>query len=714
MSSFMMPRLLKAIILGFSVGIVGLLISLFTLSLEENTGLCLLFKLRGARQAPPDVVVVSIDKESSDQLGISENPDKWPRSLHARLTETLKREGAQVVAFDVHFIEPKVPEEDMLFARSVRMAENVVLCEPMKAREISLGDRDASNAVHSIVTIVKPIPLLTEAAVATAPFPLPRIPFKVNSYWAFQTGAGDSPTLPMVTFQLFCKEVYGELIGLLKKVSPNHVGRLLSDWEKAIQVKGVKGLIRELREIFESDPTLGPRMLEELEGSDKYSTDDKVYQLLKPLIKLYSGPSSRYVNYYGPPRTVTTIPYYQALKIRDGVVDGQPVDIRGNAVFVGLSEVILADRKDSFYTVYSNARGVFVSGVEIAATAFANILKDTPVRPVASHVFFPLILLWGILTGTLCRLFPIKIAAPGIAGLCVLYVAGAAVLFRFTNSWLPVIVPVFFQAPLAFLGAVGIEHSRLFKEVLIKLRMEEDLTSARELQMGMLPANCPEVEGYHIAASSTPAREVGGDFFDFIETQDNRIGFVVGDVTGKNVPGALIMSASRSVFRMLSEEELSVGEIMIRANRRIKKDARSGMFVAVLYAVLNPKERVVSFSNAGQTQPIHYSARTGEVALLEGVGDNFPLGILDNADYQEAEYPLEAGDKVIFYTDGVVEAMNKKEEIFGFERFQEVVQNSGSLSADALLQEIAAQVAAFVKGAPQHDDLTIIVVSVEQ
>ena len=153
---------------------------------------------------------------------------------------------------------------------------------------------------------------------------------------------------------------------------------------------------------------------------------------------------------------------------------------------------------------------------------------------------------------------------------------------------------------------------------------------------------------------------------------------------------------------------------MVRANRRIKKDARSGFFVAVLYAVLNPEERLLSFSNAGQTQPIHYSARTREVALLEGLGDSFPLGILDTADYQETEFPLEPGDKVIFYTDGVVEAMNKKQEIFGFERFQEVVRNAGGLPADALLQEIAAQVAAFVKDAPQHDDLTVIVVAVDE
>ena len=168
-------------------------------SLEENKGLGLLFKLRGEKQPSSDVVVVSIDKESSEKLDIPDNPDKWPRSLHARLTESLKKAGAEVVSFDVHFIEPRVEKDDNLFAASLRNARNVVLCEPMQAKEIPLSGKDRSSpGVHSIVKIVKPIPLFSNAALATAPFPLPRIPFKVNNYWAFQTGAGDSPTLPTV------------------------------------------------------------------------------------------------------------------------------------------------------------------------------------------------------------------------------------------------------------------------------------------------------------------------------------------------------------------------------------------------------------------------------------------------------------------------------------------------------------------------------------
>jgi len=260
-------------------------------------------------------------------------------------------------------------------------------------------------------------------------------------------------------------------------------------------------------------------------------------------------------------------------------------------------------------------------------------------------------------------------------------------------------------------GAVAIENARLFQENLEKQRMEEELNIARDLQMSMLPSACPQIEGFTIAAISIPAREVGGDFFDFIEIEEGKMGLVVGDVTGKSVSGALVMAASRSVFRMLSEEKFTVGDIMIRANKRIKKDIKSGMFVALLYAVLDGRNQILSFCSAGQTQPIYFSSRTGEARLQDTLGDKFPLGILDEADYQETQVRLEPGDRLVFYTDGIVEAMNANKEIFGFDRLLQVVREARSMNADSLLKEITNQVNKFCAGAPQSDDLTVIVVS---
>ncbi|MBP1740124.1 MAG: Serine phosphatase RsbU subunit sigma [Deltaproteobacteria bacterium] len=261
-------------------------------------------------------------------------------------------------------------------------------------------------------------------------------------------------------------------------------------------------------------------------------------------------------------------------------------------------------------------------------------------------------------------------------------------------------------------GAIAIENARLFEENLEKQRMEEELSIARDLQMSMLPAECPSLAGFGIAAVSIPAREVGGDFYDFIEMGKDKIGFVIGDVTGKSVSGALVMSAARSVFRMLSEEQIGVGEIMIRANRRTKKDIKSGMFVALLYVILDGGSRTVSLCSAGQTQPIHVSAKTGKAELVQTQGDNFPLGILDGADYQETTLQLEPEDKLIFYTDGIVEAMNEQKGIFGFDRLLQVAEAGRGLKAEELLKKILDEVKKFCGDAAQHDDLTVIVVGV--
>jgi serine phosphatase RsbU (regulator of sigma subunit) len=714
----MKSRLFKAIILGLVIGVVGMLLSpfRFALNLEENTGLGLLFKLRGVEQPSGEVFVVSIEKESSDHLNLPNNPDKWPRSLHAHLVDNLMSEGAAAITFDVHFIEPRVPKDDQLFAEAIKNAGNVVIGEPLIAREVKLSNSGSSKSqpgIHSIVKIVKPIELFANSAVATAPFSLPRIPFKVNQYWGFQTGAGDSPTLPVVTFQLLTLPLYEQFVGLLKKVSPRQAAKLPPDAD-AIKTKGVKRLIRDIRGIFEGDPLIAENMLQALDTSETLSNEPKNKALLKSLIKMYAAPNSRYVNYYGPPRTITTIPFHQALQLRDGKVGDQQYDLKGKAVFVGLSEALLADRKDSFYTVFSQADGIFISGVEIAATALSNIIEDTPVRPVGLMIYMLIILLWGILAGIACRLFSLKIGALCIVGLSILYLGVAVILFKFKAIWYPIVLPLFFQAPLAFAGAVGIEYSRLFKEFLVKLRMEEDLTSAHDLQMGMLPATCPEIEGYKIAASSTPAREVGGDFFDFFNIGEGKVGLIIGDVTGKSVSGALIMAASRSVFRMLSEEELSVGETMIRANRRIKKDIKSGMFVALLYAVHDVEDGSVSLCSAGQTQPLLLSAKTSEPTLVQTVGDTFPLGILDEANYEETELKMKPGDKVVYYTDGIVEAMNKNEDMYGFDRLNDVVKASAAENAEDLMNDIIKDVSDFTGAAPQHDDLTIIVVSADK
>jgi len=264
-------------------------------------------------------------------------------------------------------------------------------------------------------------------------------------------------------------------------------------------------------------------------------------------------------------------------------------------------------------------------------------------------------------------------------------------------------------------SAIALENAHLFKENLQKGRMEEELKIAHDIQMGMLPDKAPQLEGLTIAARTIPAREVGGDFYDFVEfpadAAAERLGIIIGDVSGKGVSAGLLMAGARSTYRVLLDADPPVAEVMTLANLRLHRDIRKGMFVALLYAVLDPRARTLTLSNAGQTQPI-LCAPGADPAYVTTDGDTLPLGIVADCDYQEAKLSLPRESVVVFYTDGAVEAMNGQEELYGFDRFLASVHEGRNLDAPALLDRLLEDIARFVGGTEQHDDITIIVARV--
>jgi serine phosphatase RsbU (regulator of sigma subunit) len=266
-------------------------------------------------------------------------------------------------------------------------------------------------------------------------------------------------------------------------------------------------------------------------------------------------------------------------------------------------------------------------------------------------------------------------------------------------------------------SAIALENAKLFAENIEKSRMEEELKIAHDIQISMLPERAPTIEGFTIAARSIPAREVGGDFYDFIEVQGDSVGghlaIVVGDVSGKAVSGALVMAASRSVFRVLAEAHASVEEVMTVGNARLNRDIKKGMFVALLYAVLDPQGKTLRLSNAGQTQPI-ICARDGSAPVyIDTEGDKFPLGIVKKCRYRETCVPLKSGDTLVLYTDGVVEAMNAHKELYGFGRFMAAIAAGRHLTSEELVERLIDDVSHYVGDTEQHDDLTLVVVQVQ-
>ncbi len=453
-----MSRLPKSLTLGFLTGILGVVINLvpFGLDLEENIGLDLLFKLRGAKEAPSDVLIVTIDKASADKLNLPPDPVKWPRTLHALLTENLAKRDAAVIAFDILFEEPHSPKHDNLFAKAISNARNVVLCESIKKETIALTyERGAYSGGLHIEKLAPPILPLGQSAVALAPFPLPKVPVKVSQYWTFKAGAGDTPTLPIVVFQLFTLEVYDEFIRMLKKISPSLGDKLPRDKDTIVTTKGVVNLIRDVRDIFAKEPLIAEKMLQELKNSRILSANVRTNQLLKSLIRMYQGDDSRYLNFYGLPGTVPTVSYYQVLQSQERPAFNQSqIDFNGKAVFIGLSERLRPEQKDGFHTVFSQRSGIDLSGVEIAATAFANLLEDMPVQPLDFGANLAIIFLWGVAMGIFCYLFPPIISAISVIGVSVLYLITVQYQFKYAGSWYPLVTPLFFQGPFAFFGTV--------------------------------------------------------------------------------------------------------------------------------------------------------------------------------------------------------------------------------------------------------------------
>ncbi|MDL1967835.1 MAG: adenylate/guanylate cyclase domain-containing protein [Deltaproteobacteria bacterium] len=461
-----MSNFCKALLVGLLTGILGLSLVPIASQLEEDIGLDFLFTLRGDREVPSDVIIVTMDKVSARNLNLSSNPGKWPRFLHARLVKALAKQGAAAIAFDVLFDEARSPVYDSLFADAIKNARNVVLCEGVEKETISLTDKEGAHTGHlHTVKLVPPIPLLAQSAAALAPFVLPKVPVKVSQCWRFKQGAGDKPTLPMVVFQIFALKAYDEFVCTLKKVAPYHADKLPIDTDEIIKTKRVERLALIIRNIFNKEPLIAEKMLDELEDAVSLSLDPKKYQVLRALIRIYQGPRSRYLNFYGPPGTITTIPYYQLLQDQERpALNRKQLDLNGKAVFIGLSERLRPEHKDGFYTVFSQPTGLDMSGVEIAATAFANMLEDMSVEPLGLLAHLATIFFWGLGLGILCFFLPTLIAGASVAGLSAVYLVVAQYQFNNTASWHPLVIPLLFQAPLAFLVTLIWKYFNTHKE----------------------------------------------------------------------------------------------------------------------------------------------------------------------------------------------------------------------------------------------------------
>jgi PAS domain S-box-containing protein len=236
-------------------------------------------------------------------------------------------------------------------------------------------------------------------------------------------------------------------------------------------------------------------------------------------------------------------------------------------------------------------------------------------------------------------------------------------------------------------------------------RIEQELRVARLIQQTFLPRSAPELGSYQIASYYRPAREVSGDFYDFLELEDGRLGLVVGDASGKGIPAAMVMANTRSVLRTIAQGgDIAPGQVLEEANEILYPDIPPNMFVTCFYAILDPNTDSLTYANAGHDLP--YLHRNGDAEELRARG--MPLGLMPGMSYEEREVVVDAGESVLFYSDGLVEAHDPKGEMFGFPRLRALVaehdEEEHSL-VDFLLEELYSFVA---EGWEQEDDITLV------
>jgi serine phosphatase RsbU (regulator of sigma subunit) len=235
-------------------------------------------------------------------------------------------------------------------------------------------------------------------------------------------------------------------------------------------------------------------------------------------------------------------------------------------------------------------------------------------------------------------------------------------------------------------------------------RIEQELRIARLIQQTLLPKTLPQLPGYDLAAYYQPAREVGGDFYDFLELDDGRFGLVVGDVTDKGVPAALVMATTRTMLRAAAQRLFSPGEVLRRANDALVTDIPPNMFITCLYAILEPESGHLIYANAGHDLPYRRHGSAAEELRATGM----PLGLMPGMGYEEKEVVLGKGESVLFYSDGLVEAHNPKGEMFGFPRLQRLLATRRARSGEELLDSLLEELDSFTgEDWEQEDDISL-------
>jgi sigma-B regulation protein RsbU (phosphoserine phosphatase) len=261
-------------------------------------------------------------------------------------------------------------------------------------------------------------------------------------------------------------------------------------------------------------------------------------------------------------------------------------------------------------------------------------------------------------------------------------------------------------------SSFAIGNARIHREANEKRAMEGELRNAREVQRILLPQADPVVSGFRISGTNLPARIISGDYYDYIELEDSKFGIVIADVSGKGVPAGLLMAMCRSALRSVAPGETSPSKVLAAVNRQLFPDIREDMFISMAYGILDETTGTLTLARAGHDPALLYRRATGKVELLRSPG--LALGIDSGAVFErvtrDQEVDLKSGDCVLFYTDGMKEAVDSNDEEFGMERMSEAFRMAAPLGSEIVLSRMQEDLAQFTGDGPQMDDITLVAI----
>lgn len=480
----MRARLRHALLAGLLVGAIGTLLALTPVgtAVESELGLQWLFNLRGAVQPPDDAVIVSVGERALDRLerkargqplqqcivSASRRPGVWPRCLYAELIEKLSAQGARLIALDVYFTKRGEADGDLELARAIERAGRVLLLQ----RTSLEYDRIRSVRVE---TLSSPLSDFADAALGTGPFPLPKVPARVDQFWTFKAAFDDAPTLPALALRAYAGDASEMLLDVLRRLGAPLRADPDTATGKARFEKTYTEEMRSIRRFVRSRPGIADQVRAALQAETGTRSDGDRRRLALALIELYAGDDSRYLNLYGPAGTIRILSADDILA--PGAAGRLDLDeVRDKAVFVGLAEQERVEQEDDFHTVFSRDDGLYLSGVEIAATAFLNLLHGTSLRTPNNLAVAVLIGGFGIAVTLL--IYALKVAYGLAASLAIatIYATGAFYGFVVHGLWLPTLTPLALQLPLGIAAGIFLhyhseraERERLYDEMRVHL-----------------------------------------------------------------------------------------------------------------------------------------------------------------------------------------------------------------------------------------------------